>query len=90
MFQPELRRSKNQYKLEKVKFKLKKAEYSVFKNDTFKPKIQADKADFKSAKLKFRGQKKAYKSGSKSDIQRAFFKRHSQDFRQFKHENKFG
>ncbi len=82
-------KSKKQYKLEKAKFKLKKAKYSVFKNDTFKPKIQKNSADFKSAKLKFKGQKKAYKSSSKSNIQRAFFKRHKQDFRTFKRENKF-
>lgn len=83
-------KSKKQYKLEKAKFKLKKVEYSVFKNDTFKPKFQKNNADFKSEKLKFRGQKKAYKSGGKSNIQRAFFKRRKQAFRTFKRENKFG
>lgn len=83
-------KSKKQYKLEKAKFKLKKAEYSVFKNDTFKPNFQKNNADFKFAKLKFKGQKKVYKSGSKSNIQRAFLIRRKQDFRQFKRENKFG
>ncbi|MDE6679560.1 MAG: hypothetical protein K2K02_11030, partial [Ruminococcus sp.] len=64
-------KARKQYKLEKAKFRLKKVENSVFKEDTFKPKIQKNKADFKSAKLKFRVQKKACKSGSKSNIQRA-------------------
>ncbi len=80
---------KKQYKLEKAKFKLKKAEYSVFKNDTFKPKMRKNKADFKSAELNFRGQKKAYKSGSKSNIQRAFLIRRKQDFKRTKSEVKF-
>lgn len=80
---------KKQYRLEKAKFKLKKAEYEVFKEDKFKPDLKKNKVDKKVAKFKFKKQKQAYKSGSRSHIQKAFKIRCTQHFKQKKHELKF-
>lgn len=78
-----------QYRLEKAKFRLKKAEYDVFKEDAFKSKIRKNKADFKVKKAEYRQHRRDFCHSSQSNIQRAFLIRRKQDFKQSKREIKF-
>ncbi|MDE7365423.1 MAG: hypothetical protein K2N27_11220 [Ruminococcus sp.] len=82
-------KSKKQYKLEKAKFRLKKAEYDIFKEDTFKPKMRKNKADFKVKKAEYRQHRRDFRHSSQSNIQRAFLIKRKQDFKQSKREIKF-
>lgn len=77
-----------QYRLEKAKFKLKKAEYSVFKEKSYKPKVLANKADLKRAKEKY-AQLTGTSESRKSNIRIAMDQRRKQAYNQSKCELKF-
>ena len=79
-------RQKRQYKIERAKFKLRKAELKDFQKNTFKPKIKKNKADFKKKKADFKARKQSYQKGTKSKISKAMFKKRKQEFRHAKRE----
>lgn len=74
-------KQKQQSKLEKAKFILRKEELKDFKKNGFKPKSKKNKADFKKKKADFKARKKSYKKGSQYKIGKAMFKKRKQEFR---------
>lgn len=79
-------KQKRQYKIEKAKFKLKKAERKEYLTNGFKPKSKLTKADFKKTKAKFKARKRSYKNSDKSKVGRTMFKKRKQEFRHAKRE----
>ena len=79
-------KTKKQYKLEKAKLQLQKADNKLFKAKSYRPKLCANAADLRNAKAQYKA--KVVKSkGNK--YRRAMNKRRLQAYRQSKRELKF-
>ena len=79
-------KTKKQYKLEKAKLQLKKADNRLYKAKTQKPKMAATKADLRKAKAEYRAK---IKPAHGNKLRKAMNKRRLQAYKQTKRELKF-
>lgn len=79
-------KTKKQYKLEKAKLQLKKADNKLYKAKTQKPKMAATKADLRKAKAEYRVK---VKPAHGNKLRKAMNKRRLQAYKQTKRELKF-
>jgi len=79
-------KTKKQYKLEKAKLQLKKADNKLYKAKTQKPKMAATKADLRKAKAEYRAK---VKPAHGNKLRKAMNKRRLQAYKQTKRELKF-
>ncbi|HRR77324.1 MAG TPA: hypothetical protein P5191_11010 [Ruminococcus sp.] len=79
-------KTKKQYKLEKAKLQLKKADNKLYKAKTQKPKMAATKADLKQAKAEYKAK---VKPAHGNKLRKAMNKRRLQAYKQTKRELKF-
>ena len=79
-------KTKKQYKIEKAKLQLQKADNKLFKAKTYRPKLCANAADLRSAKAQYRSRKVSDRS---NPFRRAMNKRRLQAYKQTKRELKF-
>lgn len=77
---------KKQYRLEKAKYRLKKAENDIFKAENFKPNKRKILRKLIDNKEEFQLNKSKFKNSDKTNLDRAFYIRRKQKFKQNKRE----
>lgn len=79
-------KTKKQYKLEKAKLQLKKADNKLFQAKTYRPKLNANAAELRKAKAEYRAK---VKPAHRNKFRKAMNKRRLQAYKQTKRELKF-